>query len=256
MGPSGSGKSTLMHCCAGAGQRHQRVGVRRRHRAQPARGQGADPAAARRDRLRVPVVQPGAHADRRGEHPAAAVDRRPQAGPGVVRPGDRHRRPPGPARPPSERAAPAASSSGWRWPGRWPAGPRSCSPTSPPATSTRAPARRCSRCCGARVDEFGQTVVMVTHDPVAAAFTDRVLFLADGRVVDEVRQPDREIGPGPDDPDGRPPAGRGLRGRPVGVTPPGRSHGSGAGFVWSMPQGPARTLWWAWRGPREVSWVT
>jgi putative ABC transport system ATP-binding protein len=43
------------------------------------------------------------------------------------------------------------------------------------------------------VDEFGQTVVMVTHDPVAAAFTDRVLFLADGAVVDEVREPDREI---------------------------------------------------------------
>ena len=43
------------------------------------------------------------------------------------------------------------------------------------------------------VDEFGQTVVMVTHDPVAAAFTDRVLFLADGRVVDEVRDPDREM---------------------------------------------------------------
>jgi putative ABC transport system ATP-binding protein len=43
------------------------------------------------------------------------------------------------------------------------------------------------------VDEFGQTVVMVTHDPVAAAFTDRVVFLADGKVVDEVREPDREI---------------------------------------------------------------
>jgi putative ABC transport system ATP-binding protein len=42
------------------------------------------------------------------------------------------------------------------------------------------------------VDEFGQTVVMVTHDPVAAAWTDRVLFLADGAVVDEVRHPDRE----------------------------------------------------------------
>ena len=42
------------------------------------------------------------------------------------------------------------------------------------------------------VDEFGQTVVMVTHDPVAAAHTDRVLFLADGRVVDELRSPDRE----------------------------------------------------------------
>jgi putative ABC transport system ATP-binding protein len=42
------------------------------------------------------------------------------------------------------------------------------------------------------VDELGQTVVMVTHDPVAAAFTDRVVFLADGRVVDEVLAPSRE----------------------------------------------------------------
>ncbi|GAB2744202.1 ABC transporter ATP-binding protein [Nocardioides pakistanensis] len=42
------------------------------------------------------------------------------------------------------------------------------------------------------VDEFGQTVVMVTHDPVAASYTDRVVFLADGRVVDELRKPTRE----------------------------------------------------------------
>jgi putative ABC transport system ATP-binding protein len=42
------------------------------------------------------------------------------------------------------------------------------------------------------VDEHDQTVVMVTHDPVAAAYTDRVLFLADGRVVDELRAPTRE----------------------------------------------------------------
>jgi putative ABC transport system ATP-binding protein len=42
------------------------------------------------------------------------------------------------------------------------------------------------------VSEFGQTVVMVTHDPVAAAWTDRVVFLADGRVVDELRSPSRE----------------------------------------------------------------
>ena len=40
------------------------------------------------------------------------------------------------------------------------------------------------------VDEHGQTVVMVTHDPVAAAYADRVVFLADGRVVDELA-PDR-----------------------------------------------------------------
>jgi len=42
------------------------------------------------------------------------------------------------------------------------------------------------------VDEFGQTIVMVTHDPVAAAYTDRVVFLADGRVVDELRAPTPE----------------------------------------------------------------
>ncbi|MEU7279934.1 ABC transporter ATP-binding protein [Streptomyces sp. NPDC045431] len=35
------------------------------------------------------------------------------------------------------------------------------------------------------VRELGQTVVMVTHDPVAAEYADRVVFLADGRIVDE-----------------------------------------------------------------------
>ncbi|HIW63992.1 MAG TPA: ABC transporter ATP-binding protein [Candidatus Stackebrandtia excrementipullorum] len=39
------------------------------------------------------------------------------------------------------------------------------------------------------VDEFGQTIVMVTHDPVAASYADRVLFLADGQVVDEMFDP-------------------------------------------------------------------
>ncbi|MGW0766497.1 ABC transporter ATP-binding protein [Streptomyces sp. NPDC002676] len=39
------------------------------------------------------------------------------------------------------------------------------------------------------VRELGQTVVMVTHDPVAAAYADRVVFLADGRIVDEIYGP-------------------------------------------------------------------
>jgi len=39
------------------------------------------------------------------------------------------------------------------------------------------------------VDDFGQTVVMVTHDPTAAGFSDRVVFLADGRVADEMTHP-------------------------------------------------------------------
>jgi putative ABC transport system ATP-binding protein len=39
------------------------------------------------------------------------------------------------------------------------------------------------------VDELAQTVVMVTHDPTAAAYADRVLFLADGHIVDEMHSP-------------------------------------------------------------------
>jgi len=44
----------------------------------------------------------------------------------------------------------------------------------------------------AAVDEFDQTVVIVTHDPRAASFADRVVFLADGRIVDELREPTAE----------------------------------------------------------------
>ena len=40
--------------------------------------------------------------------------------------------------------------------------------------------------------ERGQTIVMVTHDPGAAAYADRVLFLADGRIVDEMHDPTAE----------------------------------------------------------------
>ena len=39
------------------------------------------------------------------------------------------------------------------------------------------------------VDEMGQTIVMVTHDPTATSYADRIVFLADGRIVDEMHQP-------------------------------------------------------------------
>ncbi|WP_431045944.1 ABC transporter ATP-binding protein [Streptomyces sp. P1-3] len=42
------------------------------------------------------------------------------------------------------------------------------------------------------VRELGQTVVMVTHDPVAASYADRVVFLADGRLIDELPAPSSE----------------------------------------------------------------
>jgi putative ABC transport system ATP-binding protein len=39
------------------------------------------------------------------------------------------------------------------------------------------------------VDDLGQTIVMVTHDPTAAAHADRIVFLADGRIVAEMLAP-------------------------------------------------------------------
>jgi putative ABC transport system ATP-binding protein len=42
------------------------------------------------------------------------------------------------------------------------------------------------------VREHGQTIVMVTHDPNAAAYADRVVFLNDGQIVDEMREPTSE----------------------------------------------------------------
>jgi len=42
------------------------------------------------------------------------------------------------------------------------------------------------------VDELGQSVVMVTHDPVAAGYADRALFLADGHIVDDMASPSAE----------------------------------------------------------------
>jgi len=36
---------------------------------------------------------------------------------------------------------------------------------------------------------MGQTIVMVTHDPIAASYADRIVFLADGKIVDEMHEP-------------------------------------------------------------------
>jgi putative ABC transport system ATP-binding protein len=38
-------------------------------------------------------------------------------------------------------------------------------------------------------DDLGQTIVMVTHDPLAAAHADRVVILTDGRVIEEIANP-------------------------------------------------------------------
>ncbi len=42
------------------------------------------------------------------------------------------------------------------------------------------------------VDEHGQTIVMVTHDAISASYADRIVFLADGKIVDEMLEPTAE----------------------------------------------------------------
>ena len=68
----------------------------------------------------------------------------------------------------ARRSSPAASSSASPSRARWSRARPSSSPTSRPATSTRPPPARCSSLLRRAVDEFGQTVVMVTHDAHAA----------------------------------------------------------------------------------------
>ena len=52
------------------------------------------------------------------------------------------------------------------------------------------------------VREFQQTIVMVTHDPTAASYADRILFLEDGKIVDEMREPTARQGLRPHEEDG------------------------------------------------------
>ena len=83
-------------------------------------------------------------------------------------------------RPPS---SPAASSSASPWRARWPRGRRSSSPTSRPATSTRSPRARCSASCAARSTSSARRSSWSPTTPVAASYADRLLVLADGRIV-------------------------------------------------------------------------
>ena len=92
------------------------------------------------------------------------------------------RRPRRPADPPPGRALRRPAAAGGGAPGRCvPArgGVRRRAHRQP---RLEAPATRCSRCCADAVDEFGQTVVMVTHERHAAEKADRLITLSDGRV--------------------------------------------------------------------------
>ena len=83
--------------------------------------------------------------------------------------------------------------------GRWTRSPRATAPR-PGLIFADEPSGNLDSHAGAEllgfmrmaVRELGQTIVMVTHDPTAASYADRVVFLKDGRVVDQLEGPTAE----------------------------------------------------------------
>ena len=153
MGPSGSGKSTLLHCLAGldtltagralvgdvelGGLSDRQLTLLRRDRIGFVfQAFNLVPTLSARDNITLPMTLAGTAPD-----------------PGLAGHGDRADRADRPARAPPGRAlrrpvkGDGEVGGGSRWPGRWPAGRRSSSPTSRPETSTPAAGTRCWSCC-------------------------------------------------------------------------------------------------------------
>ena len=188
MGPSGSGKSTLMHTLAGLDTLTTGSVWIGDTDISHAQRQEAHAAAPRPHRVHLPGVQPRADADGDREHHAADAARRAQARPGVARQRRRDRR----SRDRLEHR-PSELSGGQQ---QRVAVARALA-SRPEIIFADEPTGNLDSRTGAEilsfmrtaVREFGQTIVMVTHDPVAASYADRAVFLADGRIVDELDDP-------------------------------------------------------------------
>jgi putative ABC transport system ATP-binding protein len=176
MGPSGSGKSTLLHCAAGLDRATSGRVLIDGVELTPL----SERALTRLRRERVGFVFQSFNlvaalsAEQNVELPLRLAGRR--AEPGQVRAalaevglGDRARH------------RPSELSGGQQQ--------RVAFADEPTGALDNASSREVLRLLRTAVDRHAQTVVMVTHDPLAAAHADRVLFLADGAIVDELLAP-------------------------------------------------------------------
>ena len=163
-GPSGSGKSDPPRPARRARPADAGRVVLDGHDLAALTEDGRARVRAEAGRLRLPVVPPDPDPDRAREHPGAARAAgrgRPAPRRGAARAGGARRpRPPLPGR-----SSRAASSSAWRWRAPSPTGPRSSSPTSPPATSTPRTGSIVIDLLAELNREMGTTLVLVTHDP-------------------------------------------------------------------------------------------
>ena len=150
-------------------------------------------AAPRQGRLHLPVLQPAARPRRAGEHPPAAVHRRPQARRRVDRPAHRHRRPPRPPRP----TGPSELSGGQQ---QRVAVARALAPRpavvfadEPTGNLDSKSSTEVLDLLRRSVDDFGQTVIMVTHDARGGLLRrPRSSSSRDGKIVHDGGSPTPE----------------------------------------------------------------
>ena len=185
MGPSGSGKSTLLHILAGLDRPTSGEafidGVALSTHARPA----ADVAAAPQGRVRVPVLQPAADAERRAEHRPAAEARRARRPTWMGREvidsvglGARRAHRPAELSGGQQQRVAIARALITR--------PSVLFADEPTGNLDSKAGREVLELLRSCASSFGQTILTVTHEPRVSSIADRILLLADGLIVDEL----------------------------------------------------------------------